>query len=1618
MQETTPTDNPTLDAGTYEIIQSRLQKHKGHLIDKLQKLNQARKDVFGSIETKLIANNRINTENNCIAHDIISFGNHCLFGYNVHFGLRTEIKLSDVFSAYNFKENQFAQTTLDLIKDPVFENEFENLYKYYRNTTFSKFSIIGNYLYMVFQVSENPEDVKTFKWLINDHQLKYIDNRSEHEFVYPRQHEFNWETPSRDMHRYGTHPHVSILDKIFVETVGGDLTIKIEDNTNDGKGIYDEPVAFKDQTLDDANYAYADLGSLTILKIKPYQEEYRYFIYNHKVQEVKKIDSIKDAAILLPDNQGVLFPNGYYLQTGEFKLFDKSISNVVFEQKISSPNGEDFIYVFYQKEKGDYVLISYNIIEQSIKTPIICNGFTIFENGELCYFNAAQDANRHHVIQIWQTPFVAEEALTSPYQDTLLFKIGNKDIVKAMAESYELITLLNKKDSYDGLYIDISKQANDIIDSFYWIKEKETQQLNLPLFEIKEAANAAVDEFEKVKQLKQLAQKAVQVLEEKSKLLFNDIKQSSFKSIDNFVTSLSELRQLRGETISAKQTRYINIAFLAATEEKIIEETLRISRHCVDFLLQDSALEPYKERISEKETEIQHIKKVINAKKLAAEINQIATDLEMLIEIVNNLDIEDTSHATKIIDNISALFSSLNQMKAALKRSLQNLGKKEATADFAAQLKLLEQSVINYLDISDSPEKCEEYLTKLSVHIEEIEAKFANYDEFVSEIFTKREEVFSAFEGRKNQLIEKRNKKAISLEKAANRILNSVRKKAISLKSEDDINAYFAADLMISKLYDIIEKLKDIEDIGKAETIETGLKTAKDEALRKLKDKLDLYEDGENVIKLGAHKFGVNRQDLELSIVQKEGHLHFHLSGTDFYQKVKNPIIEKAKSLWNQDFISENKQVYRSEYLAFKIYNSYNDSTALATLSFEEILKISQKTASQSYTEGYTKGVHDFDAAVLLHKYSQTHTALNVLCFRPKTRAFARYFWNTLEEGIKNNLLDKINGAKDVLKFFPQSDAFSGIVSAINSEMLKVPTHFWTEIDTDQAAHYIFEEFRQNNHFTISKEAYGIKERFTAFLTQENALIAFKENLEKPKNLLGKYQICKQWLISFVKNTADINYIEESCGLLIFGEHSFQVLEVDAHFNIDNLKGNHAIIKDGIYHFNYHEFRKKLSDYFAKDKVLFLEFKESKQQIIKEMREQLRLEEFKPRVLSSFVRNKLIDKVYLPLIGDNLAKQIGTVGANKRTDRMGMLLLVSPPGYGKTTLMEYLANRLGLIFMKINGPAIGHDVTSVDPEAANNSASKEELKKLNLAFEMGNNVMIYLDDIQHCNPEFLQKFISLADGQRKIEGVYNGKTKTYDFRGKKVCIIMAGNPYTESGVKFQIPDMLANRADIYNLGDVIGETADLFKLSLLENALTSNTSLRQLSSTNFDDVYNIIDFIEKGEKNGLELKGNHSKQEIEEYSSVLKKAIRIRNVVLKVNEQYIKSAAMEDAYRTEPSFKLQGSYRDMNKLIAKIVPIMNDRELQVLLLSHYENESQTLTSASEGNLLKFKELAGTLAGEELVRWEEIKEKFAKNNELQGLGSDNEMGQLLLQLMKFSDGIEGIKEVLQKGLGSK
>ena len=144
--------------------------------------------------------------------------------------------------------------------------------------------------------------------------------------------------------------------------------------------------------------------------------------------------------------------------------------------------------------------------------------------------------------------------------------------------------------------------------------------------------------------------------------------------------------------------------------------------------------------------------------------------------------------------------------------------------------------------------------------------------------------------------------------------------------------------------------------------------------------------------------------------------------------------------------------------------------------------------------------------------------------------------------------------------------------------------------------------------------------------------------------------------------------------------------------------------------------------------------------------------------------------------------------------------------------------------------------------------------------------------------------------------------------------------------------------------------------------------LSKLASRSQKDVYAIMQMTESGSQEGIDFEGNYSVEEIEELVSVMKKLFRVRDTILRVNLEYIRSAAMEDAYRTEPAFKLQGSYRNMNRIAEKILGLMTDEEVELLIIDHYENESQTLTDGAEANLLKFRELEGSLTSEESERW--------------------------------------------------
>jgi hypothetical protein len=1623
-----------LAGGTYEILRNRLRDGATDLRQRIASLNQERTSVFGNIETKLLATERVTTEHNCVPRDLVAIRNHFLFGYNVQFGLKTETHLSDVMSLYRLEGLQFHHEPLETcFSDAQFVTDFAALYRFYKNTNFLRFYESGPFLFFVFQVGKTAKDIKAFKWRINGNKLEYIDNRSEHEVKAPPQHEFVWKRTAREQHHYGKHPHISIEDRVFVETVGGDLTIKVENNTETGAGIYAEPVDHADQTLDDAEIYYSSLGNLVLLKIRPYQEaKFRFLVFNAKLSTAIRLDEIEHACVMLPDDQGIIFPGGYYLQTGEYKRFDHGLRDMQYERTLPASNGEDFLYLFRDPASGTHVQLRYNLIRQTVETPLITSGQTFFPDGEMVCFKAQDEPQKHHAVQIWQTPFTGPDFVPASNTDSLLFKIGNKDLVRGMAECSEILMLIDKDDNYSGLYVDLVKRSSDVLDSYFWINKPETHRLDEPLNAIRAASSAAIEEFEKVVRLRRDTQARTTTVQQSIESLGKEIERSRFESIDDFVNALSKLREQRGQAIGLRELRYVDLSLVETLEKQTAERSERLSRRCVDFLITPGALDPYRKRVEDAAKQVAAIDRVTSAKDLQKAIDDAGKQLELLTETVSNLKIDDTTKRTEIIDSISEVFSSLNRVRSSLKARMNELLSTEGRAEFASQLKLLEQTVSGYLDVCDAPDKCDGYLTRVMIQLEELEGRFAEFDEFISQLTQRREEIYNAFETRKVQLVEARNRRAETLSTSAGRILQGIHTKASTFKTVEEILAYFASDLMVEKVRGIVDQLRALDDAVRVEEIQSRLKTTREEVIRQLKDRQELYDDGGETIRLGKHKFAVNNQPLDLTTVIREGELCLHLTGTQFFEPLYDVDLVAARDLWQQELISENAQVYRGEFLAIDLFEQITRMAANARPTSIDAAWV-QKQIANRFSEGYAKGVHDHDGALILNALVKIDSGLGLLRHPPSVRAAAALWWQRLlSKAQRNSLVSWIGGFAHLAKAFPGARPAQDFRARI-AELVLDPTSSWNgwlkafpTVTAPSIAHYLFDMLVSSPAtLAYSGAAMTLFDAFNASINQTDrkswVTDTMKANDARP---IEAFVLARNWAEAFIESKATapdsidpaVGYVDELALLIMQGGLlDGQRLDAVAAVQVTGLTGSHARIVSGSLNVHFHDLTARLNAYCDDVVKRFVKFGEAKQRVLEAARRGMRLDEFKPKVLTSFVRNRLIDEVYLPMIGDNLAKQMGTSGEGKRTDRMGLLLLISPPGYGKTTLMEYVANRLGVVFMKINGPAIGHGVTSLDPAEAPNAAAREEVERLNLALEMGDNMMLYLDDIQHTNPELLQKFISLCDATRKIEGVRNGKTRTFDLRGRRVAVVMAGNPYTESGERFQIPDMLSNRADVYNLGEIIGGAADAFEMSYLENCLTSNEQLAPLASGNPDDARALIRAAQRDSLEGVDLKGNYSADVIRSMFDVLRKLLRVRDVVLKVNRAYIRSAAQADAYRTEPSFKLQGSYRNMNRMAEKVVPVMNDAELSAVIFGSYEQDAQTLTTDNEANLLKLKELLGTLSPVEKERWDAIKYAFVENVRMSGISTEDQSGQVLRQLASMRDGLESIRQVIAKAI---
>ena len=1629
----TPTTTANLDAGTYEVVRKRLDAVAAQLLTEVTALNERRLAVFGASATALLATEHLRTDHNCIPRDIVAVGDRLVLGYQVHLGLKSAIGVGDVFMEVRYADNVFHPVERSLFTGAAFEKDFAEIFQYYKDARLLQLLRTDTHVLAAFQTGQRLSDVRVLRWALSkDHNsCTYIDNRGAQDYVVPPSHDFTWIRTTRENHVQGSHPHVNINDTVFVESIHGDVTIKIENNTATGAGILSDPVKDPHQGIDDGEISYASLDTVILLKIRPYREnDFRYYVYNKLTHEAVRIDAIGQSCQQLPEGHGFIFPGGYYLANGEHKIFPQDFAGMQFVRAYRAPNGEDIAYIYYEQAEGVYVILRYNLIARSVDQPQVCNGYSLFADGRMALFRAQPEPTRLHAMQVWQTPFASDEhAALSPVRESALGRIGNRDLVRGISDLRNLQRLIANQKPTREAYAELLKQVVRIGDSYHWLGSPEAGGLTALLAQVKAGVNAAIGEFEKVLQLTAQAANQIAVLEAAAHELLRTQALETKATIDDYVRPLTDVRRQRGAVESARSIRYADGARLDALDRKLAVAGQELSAAAVEFLMRPEALDTYQSELSAIEIQVPGIMTVIDGKAPRERVDALAAGLDLLVETINGLEIADANARTAILERISAVYAALNRVRALLEGRRRELGAKEGKAGFAAQLALLAQAVNNAIALSDTPEKCDEFLGKLMLQLEELEGRFAEVETFVAELTTKREEIYESFSARKQALIDERQRRADGLGNACDRVISGIVRRAKGFSALDELNAYFASDPMVLKARAVVADLRELGASVKADDAEGRIKAAREDGARALRDRSELY-DGE-AVKLGRHRFSVNTQTLELTMLPRadgEGRtgMWFHLTGTDYFAPVDDAGFATTSGFWQQDLVSETPQVYRAEYLAWQVLAAAETGSGglslarlkEAVLDREQVLAVVRAVAGEHYDHGYERGIHDHDAALILEAVLHLRETCGLLRHAPVVRGLGIIAWSILARDPRASGWERqCRALRELRRHHGDTPAAAALAVELGHAVRAVAEQAGLDATPAAAAgRYLVEELGEvpRTHLVKSGVASELEKRFLEHLRLLGAQEALFEDLRALQNdPSAGLRLARAWLDAFIAKQApaQAEVAPELAAWLVVGDGlPVEVVNARTQVELDGLLGQHPRIAERKLTLHIDEYETRLRRFASEAVPAFRAYQETRRRLLERERATLRIDELKPRVLTSFVRNKLVNEVYLPLVGDNLAKQMGALGATRRTDLMGMLLLISPPGYGKTTLVEYVASVLGLAFVKINGPALGHDVHSTDPAAAPNAAARQELEKLNLALEMGNNVLLIIDDIQHTSPEFLQKFISLCDGSRRMEGVWRGRARTYDLRGKKVVVVMAGNPYTESGEQFKIPDMLANRADTYNLGDILGGHAEAFALSYLENSLTANQVLATLTGRPQQDLYRLLRIAGGDDSARAELEHPYSALEIGDLSAVLKHLQRVQRILGQVNATYISSAATSDAYRVEPPFKLQGSYRNMAKIAAKVVPLMSAPELEQIISDHYAGESQTLTTGAEANLLKFKTMLGIHTPVEAARWADICRIYTRRQEL--AGADDPASKAVVQLAKLSDQLGDLSTTLQ------
>ncbi|MEM9035066.1 MAG: DNA repair ATPase [Actinomycetota bacterium] len=1588
----TATDDPGAapTGGSYDLLRRRLVTTARELSEAAAAIDALRTEAFGSSTLRLLGSDRLQTEVACEARDLVRVGDLLVLGYNVSLDL-AGIEPEHVLALYRRVDSGgdtpdlvpvAADDPANFLTDPAFREEFDKLYRFYGKARFADLRVAGGQLLAAFRIGDRLDDLTVLRWAIEpDGSVTFLDARGDRDYVWPPAQDFDWIACTREDQVAGAHPVVSVSGEAFVGFRGGRLQVRVDDGRPDGRIEIDEAVEVPGQSLADVTVAYAVVGEVLLVRVALYAEPERCYVMGRRTRLVTRVDAVLEACRVLPGGDGVVFPGGYHLATTGTRLFDVAATDMIFEEALVAPNGEDVLYVFHERDGGDYLLAPYNLVRKEIAQLIPCHGFAPFGDGTTVLFRAAaQDSEPSmvHPVQWWETAFADPDhrVVGSEEGDPWVRRVGNADLVRGLGDAYDVARLVEEAEPSERTWESIISAARRALDTHLWLIDEQAAGVHEGLRGVVDTAGQIVDEYAKVRRQQAEAETTVGDAERTAQRVVDSAGQASTPT--EVVSALGALRRSRGEAALLLDVPQADDERIGALVERLDGAIGELAERAASVLDSDTAFADFSTRLDGLVAEGESAPTAAEVAAVAERLDEVTGDLDAVVDAVSSLDGGDPTARTRIVRRVADVSAAANRARAVLDGQERRRRDAESAEAFDAELALVEQTLSGAVVAASTPEQCDAELARLLVNAERIDARYADDPERVVRVAELRDRINEAFGARRSELVDERNRRARRIAEAADRLLVTITRRAAEAEDEAGIAGFFAADQMVARVRDLATELDDLGETGQAAEVRSALAAAAEEARRRVRDTADLVAD-DGAIAFGGSRFAPNAQPVELVLApSSDGGVEVAVTGTEFRLDVTERLDEFA-DLLDRPHPSETASIYRGEYLAWAVVDAAGaeglaDLVSAAAVP-DQIAARCRTEAERRHGEGYEVGVHDHDAARILGAVLPRGATDPVLRHPGAARAWGRVAVRGLTEAKRTALVARARSARAAQERVGVADGLDRLRVEVVEELAGLDG--MPEIDR-VAAFLVDELGRDGDAVAAASTAADLVRRLRDKLGEEGRR-ELELAIEANDAAVDRFLVARDWVAGLVRaeGLEDLAFdVDEAASLLAAPEVDVREIRHPGTVTVEGLVGDHPQLADGSLAVRFDELADRVGGELTRMAERWPAYQEARKAVVEEVRAAVDLDEHRPKVMAGFVRNRLIDRALLPLVGTNLARQIGAVDATDLA-RSGLLVLTSPPGYGKTTLMSWVADRLGMLMVKVNGPALGTATTSLDPADAPNAAARAEVAKINLALQMGRNVLLFIDDIQFTSPDLLSRFIPLADATRRIEGVVDGASRTFDLRGRRFAVVMAGNPYSTGGARFELPDMLVNRADVHNLGDVADEYAAEFALSYVENSLTATPALAAHAARLLDDVEPLVAMADGRRAPTTDgLAHRWEPGELDEAVRVLRLVRRAQAVLMQVNGAYVASAATSDEDRVAPPFLLQGSYRNMARIAAQVVPAMTEDELDEAVDEHYASEAQTLTDRAEQNLLALGALRDALSPEDAQRWAEICDRWA------------------------------------------